>query len=119
MVSNIARGKSSEDLVCDYLKAQGLELLVRNFQCRMGELDLIMRDGDYLVFVEVRSRKNSRYGSPAETVTRYKQKRLIRAANFYLQRQKRDWPCRFDVVAVIPSQSAPQVDWIKNAFQAF
>ena len=117
MISRVAQGTAAEELALDYLQARGLTLVMHNFRCRGGELDLIMRDGESLVFVEVRSRRHSRYGTPAESVTRVKQQRLIRAAAFYLQRQRLDLPCRFDVVAILTADDAPQVEWIRDAFQ--
>jgi len=116
-MNRIAQGAVAEDLVLGYLQGQGLTLVTRNFRCRVGELDLIMRDGEYLVFVEVRSRRSIRYGAPAESVTRTKQQKLLRAAAFYLQRQNLDLPCRFDVVAVLQSGGDPQIEWIRDAFQ--
>ena len=80
MISRVAQGTAAEDLALRYLEARGLSLVTRNFRCRTGELDLIMRDGEHLVFVEVRSRRSTRYGTPAESVTRTKQQRLLRAA---------------------------------------
>ena len=94
-----------------------MTLVARNFRCRAGELDLILRDGEQLVFVEVRSRRSSQFGTPAESVTHSKQQRLLRAAAFYLQRQRLDLPCRFDVVAILQPGDAPQVEWIQDAFQ--
>ena len=117
MISRVAQGTAAEDLALHYLEVRGLVLVTRNFRCRTGELDLIMRDGEQLVFVEVRSRRNSRYGTPAESVTRTKQQRLLRAAAFYLQRQHLDLPCRFDVVAILEPSGEPQVEWIRDAFQ--
>jgi putative endonuclease len=100
-----------------YLEAQGLTLVTRNFRCRTGELDLIMREGEYLVFVEVRSRRYIRYGTPAESVTRPKQQKLLRAAAFYLQGRHLDLPCRFDVVAILRPGGEPHIEWIRDAFQ--
>ncbi len=117
MISRVAQGTAAEDLACRYLEACGLTLVTRNFRCRVGELDLIMRDGEHLVFVEVRSRRHTRYGTPAESVTRTKQQRLLRAAALYLQRQHLDLPCRFDVVAILQPGDKPQVEWIQDAFQ--
>ena len=117
MISRVAQGTAAEDLALHYLEARGLTLVTRNFRCRTGELDLIMRDGEQLVFVEVRSRRDSRYGTPAESVTRTKQQRLLRAAALYLQRQRLDLPCRFDVVAILQPAGEPQVEWIRDAFQ--
>ncbi len=117
MISRVARGNAAEEQACRYLEAKGLTLVTRNFRCRGGELDLIMRDRGQLVFVEVRSRRHARYGTPAESVTRTKQQRLLRAAAFYLQRQRLDLPCRFDVVAILQPEGEPQVEWIQDAFQ--
>lgn len=116
-MSRVAQGKAYEDLACRYLQQQGLRLLERNFRCRGGELDLIMREREFLVFVEVRSRRSTRYGSAAETVTLRKQRRLARAAALYLQRYRIDAPCRFDIVAIDTSHPEPLLRWIKNAFQ--
>ena len=115
MTSTIQQGTAAEDLACRYLEAQGLTLLKRNYRCQVGELDLIMRDCAYLVFVEVRSRHDSRHGTPAETITRAKQRRLIKTAAYYLQRTRTDSPCRFDVVAV---HETDNLEWLKDAFQA-
>jgi uncharacterized protein (TIGR00252 family) len=80
---------------------------------RFGEIDLVMRDGATLVFVEVRYRRSDRFGAPAETVDRRKQQRLTAAANHYLQAHPTVLPCRFDVVAV---SGGDRIEWIKNAF---
>lgn len=117
MTSRIEQGTLGEDTACCYLQAQGLILLTRNYRCRLGELDLIMRDGASVVFVEVRSRTSTRFAHPAETVTRPKQRRLIRAAAHYLQKSRLDAPCRFDVVAITYGGDEPVVEWIRDAFQ--
>lgn len=116
--STTARGRAQEEQALSYLRAQGLQLVERNFRCRLGELDLIMLDGKQLVFIEVRSRASgSRYGSPAESVNAAKQRRLINAAQRYLQMREREPPaCRFDVVGISGSGSKQRLDWIKNAF---
>ena len=113
------QGKKSEQLACEFLQGRGLTLVERNYRCRLGELDLIMRDGSSVVFVEVRFRRNGRYGTAAETVNRAKQKRLIRAASLYLQSRRIDASCRFDVVAVVGAGPDTTLRWIKNAFQEF
>jgi len=108
-------GGAKEALAADYLAARGLRLIARNHRCRFGEIDLVMRDGDSLVFVEVRYRGSSRFGSPAETVDRHKQRRLIAAAGHYLHANPSVLPCRFDVVAI----SGPdRIEWLQNAFNA-
>ena len=113
--STLQTGEAAETLACRYLEQQGLVLMERNYRCRTGEVDLIMRDGDCIVFVEVRSRHNSRYGTPAETITRTKQRRLCRAASYYLLTHHCNAPCRFDVIAILQQQ---QLEWIRDAFQA-
>ncbi len=111
------RGGEAEDQARDYLKSRGLKLVTRNYSCRMGEIDLIMKERKILVFIEVRYRKRSDFGSPAETITRQKQRRIIAAAEHYLLTgQERAPPCRFDVLTITGSRRE-QIDWIKDAFQ--
>jgi putative endonuclease len=112
-----ATGSRAEQLAKSYLQQQGLRPVVDNWHCRQGEIDLIMRDRNMLVFVEVRYRKNSRYGTPAATVGHIKQRRLIHAANNYLQQLGTLPQCRFDVVAVT-AEPELQIEWIRNAFDA-
>lgn len=94
-----------------------MRLLERNFRSRGGEIDLIMRQGETLVFIEVRYRRSRDYGSPLETVTQTKQRRLIAAASHYLQRRNLDLPCRFDVVGISGS-GQERIEWIRDAFQS-
>ena len=110
-------GSQAETHACRFLERKGLRLVERNYRCRRGEIDLIMRDGEYLVFVEVRYRGSRGFGGGAESVTGAKQRRLVAAAGHYLQTAHagREPPCRFDVVAV-SRQTEP--DWITNAFEA-
>ena len=114
-LSPTSKGELQELEALKLLQRAGLELLSRNFRTRSGEIDLIMKDKDTLVFVEVRYRKSIHYGDGADTVTRQKQQRLTKAAQAYLQQHHYQGPCRFDVVA-LSSQHSP--DWIKNAFEA-
>ena len=109
-------GKFTEERACHYLEQQGLKLLTRNFLCKMGEIDLIMQDEDDLVFIEVRYRHSDDYGDGVESITWHKQKKIINAANIYLNKYKfsENLGCRFDVIAVSAKQ---RIDWIKNAFQ--
>ncbi|WP_439134217.1 YraN family protein [Pseudomaricurvus sp.] len=106
----MAAGQESERAAEQFLREQGLKLIQRNYRCKAGEIDLIMQDREHLVFVEVRFRRNSRYGSASETVNLQKQQKLIRAAQYYLQTcAKHSLPaCRFDVIAIQgePSQTA-------------
>ncbi len=97
-----------------------MRTLVRNYQARVGEIDLVMRDGDTLVFAEVRFRADETYGSGADTVTRVKQRRIIRAARNYLSRHAgaNEMYCRFDVVSIGTREGRTLINWIKNAFDA-
>jgi putative endonuclease len=110
-------GDHAEQLACSFLQQQGLHLITRNYRCRRGEIDLIMRHGDSLVFVEVRYRRRSAFGTPAETVSSGKQAHIIHCANCYLT-QKRAWnePARFDVVCVAGSLQPRRIEWLQNAF---
>lgn len=112
---HLQRGENSEQLACDYLLAQGLKTVARNYRCRFGELDLIMRDGDSLVIVEVRYRGSDTYGSALESITPRKQSRIIAATHCYLKTSPQKSAIRFDVVAI--SGNRP-LEWIKNAFQS-
>jgi len=107
-------GAAQETLALAKLEAAGLQLLARNVASRVGELDLVMQDGDVLVFVEVRSRSSSRFGGAAASVTVAKQQRLARAAQVFLKTTWRGPPprCRFDVVAISPAG----IDWLRDAF---
>lgn len=109
------RGQQFELLALQYLQQQGLTLVQQNFQCKAGEIDLIMRDAAQLVFVEVKYRASSAFGGAAAAVTAAKQQKLIRAARWYLQQQGQSAAaCRFDVVA-IDGQQPYQYNWIRNA----
>jgi len=112
-------GNHAEDYAVKFLVAEGLKLLERNVNFRVGEIDIIMQDNNYLVFVEVRRRKHEKYGGALGSITATKQKRLTRAALAYLQRNKLmdKIPCRFDLVAVSDNNGQLQAQWIKNIFQ--
>lgn len=107
-------GQAGEDDALAHLQRQGLTLVERNFRCKGGEIDLIMQDGKALVFVEVRKRADKNHGGAAASVTASKQKRLIIAAQIYLQRYKMPPPCRFDVIAFDDNE----MTWLKNAIEA-
>lgn len=106
-------GSTMEGHACTFLQHQGLRLVKRNYRCRRGEIDLIMLDSDTLVFVEVRYRQSSGFGTAAETVGARKQARLSAAASHYLSHCALQPPCRFDVIGIDGNQ---QIEWIKNAF---
>ena len=112
-------GARAENIAADFLRDQGLEILERNYLRRVGELDVVARDGDVLVIAEVRTRATSRYGGAAASVDSRKQQRLIRAATQLLQQRKElsRLRVRFDVLAVSEiERQMPCVDWIRHAF---
>ncbi len=108
------QGSACEQRALTYLKRQGLRLIETNFSCKSGEIDLIMRDGDSLVFVEVRQRADRDHGGAAASITPAKQRRIVRAAQFYLLRHVPTPPCRIDVVAI----DGAELNWIRNAIEA-
>jgi putative endonuclease len=103
-----------------FLAAAGLNIVECNFRCKLGEIDLVCREGRTLVFVEVRYRGNSRFASAAASVTPHKQRRLLRTAQYYLQiRSLHDRePCRFDILAFDSTEPDRKdaIQWLKNAF---
>ena len=113
-------GARYEDLAEAYLQRAGLITITRNFNCRMGEIDRIMTDDGTLVFVEVRYRADPGFVSPLASITPMKQRRLIRTAQFYLQRNPRfaGYPYRFDAIGITGSLEDPRFNWIKGAFSA-
>jgi len=115
---HIRRGQAAENLALRFLQARGLSLLERNYRWRGGEIDLIMQDRDSVVFVEVRLRRNQRYGGALASIDQGKQKRLIQGAQHYLIRHRLDSAARFDVMALTPDKGGFIVDWIRDAFQA-
>jgi putative endonuclease len=115
---NQARGRAAEDTALRFLEDRGLVLLERNYRCRMGELDLVMRDGDSLVFVEVRARGQATFGGAAASVGHAKQRRLVAAARHFLMTHPpaAALPARFDVVAISGSGGENPPQWIRAAF---
>jgi len=120
MSSGPGKGRRWERLAEAFLRQRGLKTLQRNFYCRLGEIDLVMRDGSTLVFTEVRYRASDAYGSGAESVNPAKQRRIILAAQKFLQSVDPHpaQTCRFDVVSIGNSRGRTTIDWIPNAFDA-
>lgn len=112
-----ARGHEYELLACRYLQRRGFALLEQNYRTPLGEIDLVMQDGEVLVFVEVRYRRASRFGGATESINGRKQARIRASANHYLQARARgeDRPCRFDVIA-ISGEDGDDIQWLENAF---
>lgn len=114
-------GGAAEALAAEYLSARGLEVLARNVRCKGGELDLLCRDGEVLVVVEVRQRSGYDYGGALASVTWRKRRKIIRATRFLLKTapQWRNHLLRFDVIGLhgLPDR-APLIEWVKDAFRA-
>ncbi|HUH03601.1 MAG TPA: YraN family protein [Kofleriaceae bacterium] len=113
-MSTTARGRHNEDRACEELVRRGYDIVERNYRCKLGELDVVARDGRTLVFVEVRSRSSARLGSALETIGIAKQRRIARVAQHYLMvRRPRFDTCRFDVIGI----TAGELVLIKDAFR--
>lgn len=109
------KGDEKEYLAERYLFTKGFELIERNFHCKGGEIDLIMKDGEYLVFIEVRYRKTKGFGGALASITQSKQRKLNRAAEYYLLQHYKNTPppCRIDAIGI---EGDDHIEWIKNAF---
>lgn len=109
-------GSQAEDRALQHLQQHGLRLLARNWRCKLGELDLVMQDGDTVAVVEVRSRARANHGAAAETVDWRKRRKLVRATRLWLARQPQfaEQPLRFDVVTL----DAGRIEWRREAFDA-
>lgn len=111
-------GKTGELAVAKHLKSSGYKILAQNYSCKLGEIDIIARDGSVLVFIEVKTRSGTSYGSPAAAVNTRKQRQISRAAQCYLAEHNLfDSPARFDVVSVLcDHNNNHHFDHISNAF---
>ena len=111
------RGNRAEKMALNFFKQRGFKLIEKNYHCRFGEIDIIMQDKDYLVFIEVRYRRSDKFGGALASVNQNKQSKLRRSAEHYLIRHKRsDDPCRFDILAINGELDKPSFHWIDNAF---
>jgi putative endonuclease len=108
-------GARCEAIAADYLLARGYEVVARNWRCKLGEVDLVCRDGATVVFVEVKARRSTRFGGGVEAVDGRKQARLMAIAEFYMAFGP-DRPCRFDVIAVRLRDGVPEIQHLPNAF---
>ncbi|KZY60241.1 hypothetical protein A3742_29200 [Oleiphilus sp. HI0071] len=112
-----SKGFEFENKAKHYLQSKGLKLVLQNYSCRLGEIDLIMLDRSTIVFVEVRYRNTAKYGSALESITSNKRSKLLKAANHYLtSRADTSRPCRFDVIAFDNKNNETEVSWIVSAF---
>ena len=119
-VDRIALGNTAEDAACAWALARRWVLLARNVRYRFGELDLVLREGATIVFVEVRRRRASRFGDGAASIDRGKRRRVVLAARAWLASRPRlaEAACRFDVASVTGEEGALVVEWIVDAFDA-
>ncbi|MGB0988014.1 MAG: YraN family protein [Pseudoalteromonas spongiae] len=119
LITSKQKGDATEKIAENYLLQHGLEKVTNNFHSKHGEIDLVMKDGEYLVFVEVKFRKSQHFGGAIATISPSKQQKLKLCAAFYMQQQQLNeynTPCRFDVVALQGKITEPQITWLKNAF---
>ena len=108
------RGVDAEAMAAAFLEKRGMKILARNYRCRLGEIDLVARDGPTTVFVEVRRRRSSAFGGAAASITASKRRKLVRAARHYMSRLGDVPPCRFD--ALLIEGEPPRIEWLRNAF---
>ena len=111
-------GAEAEQAACQFLEQSGCTLICRNYHSRRGEIDLIMREGDRLLFVEVRFRRNDAFGGAAGSITHAKQQKIIASARAFLHHHPHFYPldCRFDVVTLQRHAERWQIEWLPGAF---
>jgi putative endonuclease len=111
-------GERGETLAARYLKRSGYKIIEQNYRTKLGEIDIIARENKTIVFIEVKSRRSIRYGSPKWAVTPDKQRRISKVALYYLKTtEQSDIKARFDVVAITSNRDQPQIEIVKNAFE--
>lgn len=118
--SNIDKGKLGESIAEKYLRKNGYIILEKNFRSKCGEIDIIGKDKDYIVFIEVKTRSSSKFGTPREAVTFTKQNKIYKTAQLYIMEKRLlNFNCRFDVIEVILNTVTNEhsIKLIKNAFQ--
>lgn len=119
-ITRSQRGANAEAIAAAFLEKQGLRVIERNWRCRFGEIDLILRDRDMIVMVEVRLRTHNAFGGAAASIDRRKQAKLAATARLYLaglagRAGQPDRPCRFDVILMADAEGR-DIEWIRNAF---
>jgi putative endonuclease len=108
------KGRQAEADAAAYLQQQGLTILARNYRCKAGEIDLIARHDNTLIFIEVRSRKSAQFGGAAASITPQKQRKLLLTAQHYLLSYRKPPPCRFDAILF----DGGKITWLKNCIHA-
>jgi putative endonuclease len=111
-------GNIGENIATEHLLALNFKILERNFRCRMGEIDIIAKKGGDLYFVEVKTRRSRKFGSPLESVTLNKQRQIVKIAKYFLMRFKKPVSCHFSTIGIILDEVAgPLVEFLPDAFQ--
>jgi len=115
---NAGVGSHGEELAAAFLQRSGLQIIARNFRCKGGEVDIVAKDGDTFIFIEVKTRKTLAYGPPQLAVTPFKQRQISKAALTWLSRNRfHDHPARFDVIAIVlEDRYQHRIEHISNAF---
>ncbi|SET05634.1 YraN family protein [Anaerobranca gottschalkii] len=106
--------KNGEDIAAQYLQSQGLILIRKNFRCKLGEIDLILQDKETIVFCEVKTRTNLKFGDPLEAIDKKKLNKLVKLAQYYLITEKNNNPFRIDCVGIYIQGEDYFINWIKN-----
>ena len=111
-------GAIGEELACRYLSMHGYKVLLKNYECALGEIDIIAKERGALVFIEVKTRSSLEMGPPAVSVTFHKRRQIVKTAQYYLKRYGiKDVACRFDVVSILlEPESEPDIELIQDAF---
>lgn len=110
-------GNKGENIAESYLKQKGYKIIQKNYRCRFGEIDIIAKDNDTIVFAEVRTRRNDNFGSPQDSITPAKIEKISKTSLYFIQEKKLEgFSYRFDFIAITFSQGKPNIEHIENAF---
>jgi putative endonuclease len=116
MAQHLKTGEQGEEIARNFLTMQGYEILATNFTYEKSEIDIIAKDDDTIVFVEVKTRSSKRFGLPEEAVTEKKQEKLMEGATYFLEENKISSPIRFDIIAIYLYKGQSEIFHIKDAF---
>ncbi|MBI4687390.1 MAG: YraN family protein [Nitrospirae bacterium] len=111
-------GREGEELAIKFLKKNGYKIIEQNYKTPLGEIDIIAKDGETLTFIEVKARESLQFGQPFEAVNYTKRKKITKVALSYIKKLKEVPPCRFDVMSVYFKEGRPEVELIRDAFEA-
>lgn len=115
--SEKALGRKGEDLAVELCREKGFIIVEQNYRTPVGEIDIIAKDRDQLVFIEVKARRGDAYGAPFEAVTKRKKEKIRKVALSYMKRFKKEVPARFDVISISMKNNNPSLDYIQDAFE--